>query len=130
MSSTEGQSGGVSFASTVGTIVGDVTGRDKITHVIHVAAAAHEAAFAPVAEAIRAAPPGAQPQAETQLAELKAEAAKGKAADDGVMAKLVNGLVGLVPGAVTALGKAFAAPVLQGLAAPVTRIVLQQLGQG
>jgi hypothetical protein len=52
---------------------------------------------------------------------------KGKNADDGVMAKLLDGLVGLVPAAATAVGSAFATPILGGIAGPVTSFVLDKL---
>jgi len=125
-----GQSGGVHFGSTVGTIGGDVTGGNKTVTIIHAPPSAHEAAFAPVAEAIRTAKPEDQPAAEAKLVELKAEVAKGSKADDGVMAKLVDGLVKQVPGAASAVWQAFGRPVLQGVAGPVTQIVLKSLGQG
>ena len=64
------------------------------------------------------------------LQELKTEVRKGKNADDGVLARIVNGLADLVPKAVGALAGAFAAPLLQGVAGPVTKIVLEKLKGG
>jgi hypothetical protein len=52
--------------------------------------------------------------------ELKKEAAKGKSATDSVMAKLVDGIVGLVPGA-------FGTPLLAGIAGPATQYVLDKI---
>jgi integral membrane sensor domain MASE1 len=43
------------------------------------------------------------------------------------MAKLVDGLVGLVPGAVSAVTSAFASPLLAAVVGPVTRFVLGRL---
>jgi hypothetical protein len=43
------------------------------------------------------------------------------------MAKLVNGIVGLVPGAVSAVVSAFGTPILGGVAGPVTKFVLDEL---
>lgn len=48
-------------------------------------------------------------------------------ADDSRLARLVNGLVGLVPGAVGAVVGAFASPLLAGLAGPATEAVLKKL---
>jgi hypothetical protein len=121
----EGQSGGVSIPGTVGVVHGDIVGRDKITGAP--SAAELDAALRPLIEAIRAAPTEARPEAEAKLAALKQEAAKGKNADDGVIAKLVDGLVGLVPGATSAVVSAFATPLLGGIAGPVTGFVLDKL---
>jgi hypothetical protein len=121
----EGQSGGVNIIGTVGTVGGDIVGRDKITGAP--SAAALHSALGPVRDAIAAAPAEAQREAEAKLVALKQEAAKGKDANDGVMAKLLDGLVELVPGAASALGSAFATPLLGGLAGPVTKFVLDKL---
>jgi hypothetical protein len=43
---------------------------------------------------------------------LKQEVVKAKDASDGVIGKLVDGLVGLVPGAATAVVSTFATPIL------------------
>jgi hypothetical protein len=86
-----------------------------------------ERLFLPVMEAVRQAPQEKQAQA-TQIAEdLKAEVAKGKSADDSQVAKLVDGLADLVPGAVSAVVSAFATPILGGIAGPVTRFVLDKI---
>jgi hypothetical protein len=44
-----------------------------------------------------------------------------------VIAKLVDGLVGLVPGATSAVVSAFTTPLLAGIAGPVTGFVLDKL---
>jgi hypothetical protein len=121
----QGQSGGVSISGSVGSVGGDIVGRDKIVGVA--SAAALDDVFRPVLEAIRAAPPQVQSEAEAKLAAVKQEAAKGKNVDDGVMAKLLDGLVGLVPAAAAAVGSAFATPILGGLVGPVTSFVLDKL---
>jgi hypothetical protein len=59
--------------------------------------------------------------------ELKKEVAKGKEANDGVMAKIVDGLVALVPGAVGAVVGMFATPILGGLAGEATKYVLDKI---
>jgi uncharacterized protein YraI len=64
------------------------------------------------------------------VAALKQEAAKGKNADDRVVARLVEGLVGLMPGAASAVVSAFATPILGGIAGPVTEYVLEKLRGG
>jgi hypothetical protein len=58
---------------------------------------------------------------------LRSEVAKGKDAEDGRMARLLDGLVELVPGAVSALVSAFASPILAGIAGPVTRFLLERI---
>jgi hypothetical protein len=120
-----GQSGGVNVSGTIGSVGGDIVGRDKIVGVP--SAAALDETLRPVKEAIKAAPPEVQQEAEAKLAELKQEAAKGKDANDGVMARLVDGLVGLVPAAASAVGSAFATPILGGLVGPVTSLVTDKL---
>ena len=76
---------------------------------------------------MRTASPEKQADAMQKVKELKAEAAKGKDADDGVVAKLVKGLVGLIPSAVSAVVSAFATPILGGIAGPVTKYVLDEI---
>jgi hypothetical protein len=61
------------------------------------------------------------------LADLKQEAAKGKGANDGAVARLVEGLVGLVPAAASAEVSAFATPILGAAVGPVTSFVLEKL---
>jgi hypothetical protein len=121
----QNQSGGVNISGHVGSVGGDIVGRDKIVGAPPTAAL--DEALHPVLDAIRAAPPQVQPEAEAKLTALKQEAAKGKNADDGVMAKLLDGLVGLVPAAATAVGSAFAMPIFGGLVGPVTSFVLDKL---
>jgi hypothetical protein len=121
----EGQSGGVNIAGTVGSVGGDIVGRDKIVGTP--SAVALEGALRPLIEAIAAAPAEKRPEAEEKLGALKQEAAKGKGANDDVIAKLVDGLVALVPGAASALVGAFATPILGSIAGPVTSFVLGKL---
>jgi hypothetical protein len=121
----EGQSGGVNIGGRVGSVGGDIVGRDKITGAPSIAAL--DSALRPLSEAIGAAPAEVRPEAEAKLAALKQEAAKGKNANDGVVAKLVDGLVGLVPAAASAVVSAFATPILGGIAGPVTGFVLDKL---
>ena len=120
-----GQSGGVNIGGTVGNVGGDIVGRDKITGAP--SAADLDRALRPLIEAVGAAPADVRPEAEAKLGELRKEAAKGQDADDGVIAKLVDGLVGLVPGAASAVVSAFATPLLGAIAGPVTGFVLDKL---
>ena len=121
----DSQSGGVNIGGSVGYVGGDIVGRDKITGVHTVAEL--DGALRPLSNAIEAAPAEARTEADAKLAALKQEAAKGKGADDGMIAKLVDGLVGLVPNAATAVVSAFATPILAGIAGPVTSFVLDKL---
>ena len=115
----EGQSGGVNISGGNVTVGGDIVGRDKIvgTHL--------DPIFAPLLEAVRGAP-----EAALKVEALKSEAAKGKSASDSVMAKLAEGIVALVPGAVSAVVGAFATPILGGIAGPVTKYALDKLRNG
>ena len=86
------------------------------------------ALFAPIIQAAQSGPPGKREQAvqETQL--LQVEVAKGKEANDETVAGLVESLVGLVPGAISAVCSAFGSPLLAGIAGPATSYVLKKLG--
>jgi hypothetical protein len=117
------QSGGVSITGGHVTVGGDIVGHDKIVF----PHAQIDEIFRPLAEAVRSAPPGKQQEATQKVEALKSEVAKGKDADDSVMGKLVNGIVGLVPGAVSAVVGAFATPILGSVAGPVTKAVLDKL---
>ena len=103
----QGQSGGVNIGAPLAAALDDI--------------------FRPLTEAITAAPTEVRPQAQAKLAALKQEAAKGQAADDSTVASHVDGLVGLVPGAVGAVVSAFATPLLGGIAGPATQLVLDKL---
>ena len=46
------------------------------------------------------------------------------------MAKLIDGIVGLAPAAVSAVVSAFATPILGGVAGPATKYVLDKLRDG
>jgi hypothetical protein len=119
------QSGGVDNSGSIGSVGGDIVGRDKIT--VAPSTAALEGALRPLVEAIAAAPVGKQPEAEAKLAALKEEVSKGNNANDGVVAKLVEALVALVPAATSAVVSVFATPILGPVAGPVTKYVLDKL---
>jgi len=121
----EGQSGRVNIGGSVGSVGGDIVGRDKITGAP--SAAALDSALRPLREAIGAAPAEVRTEANAKLTALKQEAAKGKDANDSVIAKLVDGLIELVPAAASAVVSAFATPILGGIAGPVTGFVLDKI---
>jgi hypothetical protein len=125
----EGQSGGINI-SGMGTahVSGDMVGRDKIVGAP--SAAALDGALKPLIEAIHVAPAETRTEADAKLAALKQEAAKGENANDSTIAELVEGLVKLVPGAVSAVVSAFATPILGGIAGPITGYVLGKLRGG
>ena len=87
-----------------------------------------EKLFVPLLQAVvQAAPPEQKPAVAGKVQELKAEAAKGKEANDNRLATLVDGLLTLVPGAVSAVVSAFASPILGGIAGPATKWVLDKV---
>lgn len=82
----------------------------------------------PIVAAARTAPVETRDQAVVKAQALQQEAAKGKDANDEVLAGLLQDLVALVPAAVSAVGAAFGGPLLAGLAGPATNFVLRRLG--
>lgn len=106
---------------------GDFVGRDKVTR----AAAANDpaAVFAALAAAIdRHAEPAAKEIAAEQVAAIETEVSTApEKRNDKRLARLVDGLVDLVPGAVGAVVAAFASPLLAAVAGPATAAVLSQL---
>jgi hypothetical protein len=122
--STE-QSGGVNISGNV-VVGGDIVGRDKIVGT-EISSVQLDQIFGPLTETVRTAPRAVQQEAAQKVEELKKEVAKGKSATDSVMAKLVDGIVGLVPGAVSAIAGAFGTPLLAGVAGPATKYVLDKI---
>jgi hypothetical protein len=120
------QSGGVNISGGTVSVGGDIVGRDKVVGT-EISKVQLDQILRPVEEAVRAAAPANQTDAMQKLDELKTEAAKGKNAEDGVVAKLVDGLVGLVPSAVSAVASAFGTPLLGGIAGPATKYVLDKI---
>jgi hypothetical protein len=121
----DNQSGGVSISGSIGSVGGDVIGGSKTVNLSY--SSELDSVLLPLIEAIAAADSNWQIEAGSKLNALRQEVAKGKRADDGVIAALVNGLVGLVPSAATAVVSAFASPILAGIAGPVTKLVLDNL---
>ena len=120
------QQGGVNIHGTNISVGGDVVGHDKIV-TSTISTEQIDNIFLPVVQAVQAAPPNKQPEAQAKVSELKKEVAKGKHANDSVIAKLVDGIVGLVPSAVSAVVSAFATPILGGIAGPVTKFALDKI---
>lgn len=118
--------GGTIVGRDVNVTGGDFVGRDRFTTGVS------PAELAPLFATLRAAV-AAQAAAHTKVAavrhveEIQAEAGKGPRAEDGKIARVVEGLVGLVPGAVGAVVSAFSTPLLDGIAGPVTKYVLGKL---
>lgn len=83
--------------------------------------------FAPLMAAAQQAPPAQRAAAAETAAALQQEVARGRQADDGRLAGLIEGLVALVPGAVGTVVSTFASPILGGVAGPATRYVLEKL---
>ena len=83
--------------------------------------------FIPLMNVLRDAPPEKRNEALQTAEALKEEVAKGKGADDTRVAKLLDGLVALVPAAVSAVVSTFASPVLAGIAGPVTKFMLDRM---
>jgi hypothetical protein len=118
--------GGAFIRGNVSTSGGDFVGRDK--HTQGLAAANLETLFASLFAAVsKNAPTDRQAEALQQAEDLKAEAAKGEQADDGKLARIVDGLITMVPGAIRTIVDMFATPVLRGVAGPVTKFVLDKL---
>jgi hypothetical protein len=121
-----GQSGGVNITGGSITVGGDIVGGNKIVGTQN-SQVQFDQVFRLIEEAVHAGPPEKQMEAMQKVKDLKSEAAKGEKADDGVVAKLVKGLIGLIPGAVSTVVTAFATPILGGIAGPVTKYVLDEL---
>jgi hypothetical protein len=117
--------GGVTITgSNVNTAGGDIVGRDKIQHL-----SSHQIddVFAPIRNVIKAVPTPDRTAADEKLRSLKDEIGKGTQANDSMIAKLVDGLVALVPSAVSAVVGAFTSPLLSGIAGPITKYVLDKI---
>jgi hypothetical protein len=123
--SSNGQSGGVNNYGTMASGGGDIVGRDKIVGAP--SAAALDIALRPLIEAVKAAPDETRAEAEKRLDALKEETGKGDDANDDDVADLVDGLVGLMPEAASAVVSAFASPILGGITGPATKFVLRKL---
>jgi hypothetical protein len=84
-------------------------------------------ALRPLNDFLKSTPTEHRTEALAKLEDLKKEAAKGEKRDDGVMAKLVEGLVGLVPTAASAIVSAFGTPILGAITGLVTKYVIDKI---
>ena len=121
--------GGAHVAGNVKVKGGDFVGRDKTVRGLGAQDLA--ALFETLRQQVLAQAPSPEDAqlAQVNLDALAAEVAKpeGKRSD-GLMARLLEGVVGLVPGAVSAVASAFGTPLIAGIAGPATAAVLQRLG--
>ncbi len=83
--------------------------------------------FAPLYSASTTVAPQNIGQAVQAVTQLENEVKKGRAADDGRMSRLIDSLVSLVPGAVSAVVSAFGSPLLAGIAGPTTQAILDRI---
>jgi len=125
---TTGQSGGVNVIGGSSTFQGDVVGRDKVVHTMSqgISEETFRQLFVPLLQSLQEAPPEKRGDVEQKVESLKEELSKGKNADDSLVAKLLEGIIGLVPGAVSSVVGMFASPILGGIAGPVTKFVLEK----
>ena len=124
--------GGAHIGGNVNTGGGDFVGRDRIVQgneirANQISSQDLQRLFEPLMKSILEVPASNQPDALNKAEELKQEVAKGNAADDSKMGKLIDGLIGLVPSAVTGIASIFASPILGGLAGPVTQFILDKI---
>jgi hypothetical protein len=107
---------------------GGVIGRGQATVNKGIGGSDLAALFAPLLQAAQSVSSEKREQAVQEMARLQAEVAKGKGADDHMVAGLIESLVGLAPAAVSAVVSAFGSPLLAGIAGPATTYVLKKLG--
>lgn len=81
----------------------------------------------PVKEQLKAAPPDQRQPAEEKMNDLKTELTKGHNANADRLNKIIDSLLDLVPGALSALVTMFANPILGALVGPVTKSILDRL---
>jgi hypothetical protein len=143
--------GGGAYVGGSVSVGGDFVGRDRIVHGDQITTGAVsgtgiaiaggsqstvttglsrqelDSLFAPLMMALQATPPEKRTAALRQAEELKWETAKGKQADDGRIARLIDRLVELAPRAVSTIVSTFASPILSRIAGPVTKFVLEKI---
>lgn len=83
--------------------------------------------FQPLKEQVQLLPQEKQVEAEEKVEELHAELAKGQDANVSRLNQVVDTLVEMVPGALSAVVSMFATPVLGALVGPATNLVLDHL---
>jgi hypothetical protein len=122
-----GQSGGVNVFGGENTFEGDVVGRDKYDSSTGVPVEELNRLFLPLLQSLGSLPAEKQPDLQGKVQELKAEVAKGRRAEDSRIATLVDGILDLVPSAVSTITGIFASPILKGIAGPITKFVLAKI---
>lgn len=118
--------GGGAYVGGDATAGRDFVGRDKIDYGAGLSGPELAKLFAPLMSAAQEAPPENRDEAVETVEAIQEEAAKGREADDSRLAKLLDDLAELAPGAVSAAVSTFATPILAGLAGPVTKFVLDR----
>ena len=84
--------------------------------------------FQPFKERLNeATPEEKQDQVNEKVEELHTELSKGQQANTGRLNKIIDGLVELVPGALSAVVSMFATPILGGLVGPAAKLVLDHI---
>ena len=121
-----GQIGGVNISGGTITVGGDLIGQNK-TVITHSTNTNVDEALHAITEVVKHISSPCQSDAIQKVEALRVEASKGKSADDHVMAKLIEGIVALVPGAIGAVVSAFGTPLLGGIAGPATKYVLDKI---
>jgi hypothetical protein len=117
--------GGACVAGNV-TAGGDFIGRDKI--VAGLSGAELAPLFAQLSQTVlEHASTNQKQNAIHEVQKLQAEVAKGKQAEDSKIAKIIDGLTSMVPGAIGAVVSLFAHLILNGIAGNATRFVLDRL---
>lgn len=121
-----GQSGGVNVHGH-DNVLRNVTGRDRVDLITQgVSEEAFSQLFVLLRQSLQQATAENKAAAEQRVQELEQELSKGSQADDSRIAKLLDGIVDLVPSAVSAVVSMFASPILAGVAGPVTKFVLDK----
>jgi hypothetical protein len=84
--------------------------------------------FQPFREQVeQIAPADKKDQADEKVQALQAELSKGENANTERLNSIIDGLLDLVPGAVSAVGTMFASPLLAALVGPATKLVLDHI---
>ena len=121
------RSGGVNITGGDNEFKGDIAGRDIIKSSANVTEADLNELFKSLNAILENASAENREVAKQKADELKEELAKGENADDSRVAKLIDGIIDLVPGALSAVVGMFATPILSGLVGPVTKFVLDKI---
>ena len=123
----DNQSGGATFKGPV-TAGRDIAGRDIHSKNIQGPSPDQlKALLAPLHDAVNNSSLEKSKAADAMLENIEAEVAKGKEADDPLLAKLLEDFVSLIPEAASAVVSAFASPILGAIAGPVSQYVLSKL---